>query len=658
MTAWAWQPVPLSSRHRYAVYRTPVTYFAERVRRQRWFSYTQLNRRFWESLARPSTPLREETLSLLGELPTADPDLFVATSHLDYPGSDRLEAGAARDGELLTRIESTLPRGYVAHDGQLWKRATISGEIRAFYEALRPLQVIALGPDWLIELGGRLRLPRFSLKAIDVRKDASRRHELLDDLREAHARLHGEPTALLLQAGALAPWLVLKLHRQLRNTFVVDMGRALDVCVPERVFAENWGRVHRRALSTSLGPLGLDTGSPPDARRLFGTGALEAPVRETRAPRPAPPPAGVRAPRPTPRADRRGPVRFVENKDVDFDFVRAALQESARANHWTNFGPTTARLEEAIAGYLGLPASRRVVMTSSGTAALFALAGLAGYRAGRELRWAISAFGFHPSRQGPFTGATIVDCDARGLLDVDRLAALDPEAWDAALVTNTFGVLTDPAPWVRLCRERGKILALDSALALDAPYRGAGDVPDEIVSFHHTKPWGMGEGGCVIVDRDDEDAVRSVINFGIYRGHATGDASFNGKISDFSSGFILQRLRDFADVSPRYHLQYGRIAEIARRAGFEVLGGVTATLDRVATPSNVPLLAPHPVAAEHLDDPALVLRKYYRPIGPGAVAADLYARIVNVPCHPELERLSAAEIARVLEGVLARSAPR
>ena len=126
---------------------------------------------------------------------------------------------------------------------------------------------------------------------------------------------------------------------------------------------------------------------------------------------------------------------------------------------------------------------------------------------------------------------------------------------------------------------------------------------------------------------------------------------------DFSSAFILQRLRDFADRADRYRLQHDRIAGIARRAGFALLGPERGR-GACATPSNVPLLAPHPVSPEALGNPLVAIQKYYRPLAPGhPVAEDLYARIVNVPCHPELERVGEAELESCLSNVLERSAP-
>ncbi len=350
------------------------------------------------------------------------------------------------------------------------------------------------------------------------------------------------------------------------------------------------------------------------------------------------------------RRARRMPaaVAFVEDKRPDLAFVGSALRESAERNHWTNFGPVAHRLEEALAEFLDLPDDRCVVMCASATAGLFALASLEAHQLGRPLRWVVSAFGFHPSRQGPFAGARVVDCDRRGLLDLARLADIDPNEYDGVLVTNVFGALPSLAPFVEFCHRRGKRLVCDSALALDAPYRAERDLPAEVVSFHHTKPWGVGEGGCVLIERGLENAFRSLINFGIYRGIDTGPLSTNAKLSDPAAAFVLDRMRRFSRFSPEHHRQYARIARLAREAGFEpLLGPVTEGC--AATPANVPLRAPRPLAPSEIDDPLLVMRKYYRPLVPGLpVADDLYRHILNVPCHPGVGVLGDEALARCL----------
>ena len=88
------------------------------------------------------------------------------------------------------------------------------------------------------------------------------------------------------------------------------------------------------------------------------------------------------------------PIAFIEQKLPDFAQLAEILRLSANSGYWTNFGPVSSLLESALERYLNLPPSRAVVMCSSGTAALLALIALKEHRAGRSLRWAISAYGF------------------------------------------------------------------------------------------------------------------------------------------------------------------------------------------------------------------------------------------------------------------------
>ena len=36
----------------------------------------------------------------------------------------------------------------------------------------------------------------------------------------------------------------------------------------------------------------------------------------------------------------------------------------------------------------------------------------------------------------------------------------------------------------------------------------------EVISFHHTKPWGFGEGGIIVCNTKHENKIKELINFG------------------------------------------------------------------------------------------------------------------------------------------------
>lgn len=348
----------------------------------------------------------------------------------------------------------------------------------------------------------------------------------------------------------------------------------------------------------------------------------------------------------SPRATR--PVAFIEQKRPNFEQLPEILRLSADSGRWANFGPVSSLLESALTRHLNLPPSRAVVMCSSGTSGLLTLVALKEHYAQRRLRWVVSAFGFRASCLGPLAGAKVLDCDAGGMLDLEALASLDPSSWDGAVVTNVFGLNSDLQHYIAFCRDREKELIIDNAGLLDAFRRDdpRGTV-DEILSFHHTKPWGMGEGGCVVLPKEQASTFRALINGGESLSPAARAWASNSKISDISCALILQRLLHAPEWSCAYRDQARRILRIALRSGLRPLGHMDlATL----TPPHLPMLARSPLTEADLSNESFVVQKYYQPLSADCpTATAIYTTIVNIPCHPDMASLADEEIHSCLD---------
>jgi dTDP-4-amino-4,6-dideoxygalactose transaminase len=317
-------------------------------------------------------------------------------------------------------------------------------------------------------------------------------------------------------------------------------------------------------------------------------------------------------------------IEFIEKKSFNLDKIKELLQISHDLNHWTNFGPISIFTEKQLEIILQVPENRRVILCSSGTAALFGLVNMYNYLAGKSLRWVVSSFAFHCSRQGPLANATIVDCDETGMLDLKNV---NLEQCDGIVITNPFGIKDNIEEYRLFCEKHQKILICDSASAFDA--LKTHDV-DEAISLHHTKPWGFGEGGCVVISCDNEAIFRSMINFGIKKDD-TKHLSTNAKISDISAAFISQRLDNMSAISKDYQNEFKKIVGIGERLGIKCL--INREINHC--PHSVPLLWDKPI--NQLDNPYIKLHKYYLPLDNTKKAQSIYNRIVNFPCHPELK---------------------
>ncbi len=224
-------------------------------------------------------------------------------------------------------------------------------------------------------------------------------------------------------------------------------------------------------------------------------------------------------------------------------------------------------------------------------------------------------------------------------------------SWDGLLVTNLFGARADLSPYVNFCRERGKALIADNALSLMGFDRASENAPEEIVSLHHTKPWGFGEGGCAILKRDDADLFRALLTFGHQAPPGLDEFASNGKMSDISAAAIIQHLDRAPEWMPAYTAQFRRVAGIAAAAGFTIF----AEPPPREVFGFVPALAPFPVPIDELRASKLPLARYYPPLADRPNAATIHQRMVCIPSHPGMAALADAAIEGHLSSMLARS---
>jgi dTDP-4-amino-4,6-dideoxygalactose transaminase len=342
------------------------------------------------------------------------------------------------------------------------------------------------------------------------------------------------------------------------------------------------------------------------------------------------------------------PIPFIENKIYDLGRVSDLLSLSISQNHHANGGPVSRLLETMVASLTQQPEDRRVIAVSSGTAALHMACGMHALKARNVgFRWVTSAFNFFSARVGPLSGARVIDCDAHGGFDLDALRALPPDSYDGVVYTNVFAQQSDWNDIAEFCRAHGKTMVVDNATGLlDRPAGAArAGAPIEIISAHHTKPWGVGEGGFILCDAGDENILRHLSNFAARLPAGAAFAASNYKLSDLSAAAIIDRLERMPSWSPHYHVQERRMHALMAEAGAGIEPFAGATRPR-SPRAHTPFLCPVPVDAPRVAGP-VTLRKYYRPLpapAPTPNADALFARIFSLSNAPEMQLASGEEI--------------
>lgn len=314
------------------------------------------------------------------------------------------------------------------------------------------------------------------------------------------------------------------------------------------------------------------------------------------------------------------------------------LEWCAERNHWANGGPLWDELAKQFQQHMRLDARQALVPCSSGGIALEAMARLWQQRLGRPLRWAIPSFSFRNLGRGWFAGALVVDCDQDGMIDVEALDDPGPGRYDGIIAVNPLGAATSFASVIAFAQDRGVPLIIDNAAGLGP------EVPDhdwQTFSLHHTKPYGMGEGGLALLPAEATEAFKALIGYGDLPDPPSIWLN-NGKISDISCAFLLDRLQDAADWSQAYATQRQRILALAAEFGLLPLPGVASATCPL---TSVALQSATGIAPENLKNTRhFVPAKYYQPIAPTPTATALFAKLVNIPAHPTMARLSDDQI--------------
>ena len=258
--------------------------------------------------------------------------------------------------------------------------------------------------------------------------------------------------------------------------------------------------------------------------------------------------------------------------------IERYFEQSRQEGWFSNGGPCWRLLGERLADRV----SAYCVPVANGTLGLMvALAALLepegrGATAGRALM---------PSFTFPATAQAALWCGLKPcLLDVHAdhwhleefllERALGDRAADLAAViaVSSFGT---PAPaetrlrWERACAAAGLPLLVDSAAGFGAvaedgvPVGAQGDV--EVVSFHATKPFAIGEGGAVFTrSRRLCERIELAVNFGLTPDRAVAQAhGLNAKMSELHAATALAVLDELDTILATRRRQAAEVRDLA-----------------------------------------------------------------------------------------------
>lgn len=333
-------------------------------------------------------------------------------------------------------------------------------------------------------------------------------------------------------------------------------------------------------------------------------------------------------------------IPWVDNKQFDNDEVNKLLQIPLSLNQLTNYGPLVRELELYFTEKLELDNDKTVIVVNNGALGMNALASGINMFYKRKLKYATQAFTFPCSAQGILSDSIIVDIDDELSLDLTTLSS-DNEDIDGIIVTNLFGNVCNINKYCEWADKNDKILLFDNATVPFTSYnnKNANNYGHgSIISLHHTKPIGFGEGGLIVVDKKYEKYVRKCINFGfsVKNGVVGWDRlGMNCKMSEISAAYILSYIQNNKEILIKhynkiYEVFVDKIKNIKGVRIFPNFGDVPFISSFTVIFDDIEITNDH-INQFELNN--ITAKKYYTPLENLPNSTKLFKHILCLPCH-------------------------
>jgi len=345
-------------------------------------------------------------------------------------------------------------------------------------------------------------------------------------------------------------------------------------------------------------------------------------------------------------------IGFVQKKTVDYEKLSALLAEPEKTNAFTNNGPCKRRLEQLLEDRLNIDPSKAVVCLSNGTTALHSL-----YyhyeKRNPKMRWASPSFTF---------ASVAVGKDNVDLLDIDLETFTIPltekviDKYDGFVLTNLFGTYPkNILDWQAACKEKNKVLIFDNASSPLTSVQGInisnyGD--SSFGSLHHTKILGFGEGGFVVVNKEDYEEINSISSFGFdlkNKGNRRQyqRCSSNFKMSDITAAAIIQHIERF-DLDYYLKVQNNFVESISAAENCEIFN-----YNKGVVYGNLPIVCKEPVdeMSAVFSNKNVCVKKYYYPLAQTKNSMRLFETILNFPLNTDLTDKEISLIKKEINGL-------
>lgn len=330
-------------------------------------------------------------------------------------------------------------------------------------------------------------------------------------------------------------------------------------------------------------------------------------------------------------------IDLLPYKNLNYNNIIKMLDKSNKLKSLTNYGPNVKKLEHIIRNKFHIDDNKSIIVTNNGSSALQTLAlGINKYENNNlNSKWVTQSFTFVSSNQGFLYDSKIIDIDDDYFLDLEKV----PNDCVGIIVTNIFGNICNIEKYTSWCQKNNKFLIFDSAATPLTFYKNKNNLNygnGAIISFHHTKALGFGEGGAIIVDKKYEKIIRELINF---KTNITYDIYGNNfKMSDINSTFIIEHLKNLDVILSNNKILYKYFLNKIKDFDYITLYRKYYDDDKIFI-SLIPLIIKNDceLFKKKLEEENVFCKKYYKPLDDAINSNNLFEKVLCIPLHIDMD---------------------
>ncbi len=110
-----------------------------------------------------------------------------------------------------------------------WREYASTGEIHRLFEENPDYHFIMVGPFFYKNFGRKISLKNYHFVEISERSACHYADKTIRQVINVRNKIESDKVICLFSAGGISPYLITKIHERINKTFLIDIGRALDI---------------------------------------------------------------------------------------------------------------------------------------------------------------------------------------------------------------------------------------------------------------------------------------------------------------------------------------------------------------------------------------------------------------------------------------------